>query len=88
LGRLIDVGRHDHRVGLRGQQARLVDVLFGDEQLHRLIPAGRLDRLGRLGHRANALGRGVGTVVTAAAFSFSPVEPLLLGSHRRSGSCP
>ena len=44
-----DVGRHEHRVGLRGQQARLIDVLFGDEQLHRLIPAGRLDRLG---HRA------------------------------------
>ena len=46
-----DVGRHDERVvGLR-EIAERVDVLLGDAQVHRLQPAGRLDRVGDLPDR-------------------------------------
>ena len=64
---------------------KLLDVLLGDAQLHRLIPARRLGRLGRL---ANALGRGSLDDHDRGAGPRSPVELLVLGATAGTADCP
>ena len=59
-----------------------LDVLLGDAQLHRLIPARRLDRLGRF---AIALGRGPLDDRAGGGRPHSPVEPTAASCHCQDG---